>query len=148
MGEVYSMAVLAWRCLFGRVCDVAEVLQKQQFLPTVWGVGVQESSLFGGDCHLGLNCDTVYRAPVDHMSIRIRPTMISGVPLILGPGTRMCDPCVCAVFGEECHHHLSDPPVAQWIESESQHELPELNRQVSLSCLKGPLINLSFWYLI
>ena len=29
------------------------------------------------------------RAPTDHLNIRILPTMVSGIPLILGLGTRI-----------------------------------------------------------
>ena len=41
----------------------------------------------------------VHRAAKDHINIRILQTMIPGVPLILGLGTRMSDPYVCVVFG-------------------------------------------------
>ena len=39
------------------------------------------------------------RAPKDHINIRILPTMISGIPLLLAPGTRMRYPYVHVVFG-------------------------------------------------
>ena len=38
------------------------------------------------------------RAPKDHIHIRILPTMVSGIPLIWGLGTRMSDPSVWVVF--------------------------------------------------
>ena len=39
-----------------------------------------------------------FRAPKDYINIRILRTMVSGIPLILGLGTRMSDPCVYVVF--------------------------------------------------
>ena len=38
------------------------------------------------------------RAPKDHINIRILPTMVSGIPLVLGLGTRMSDPYVYVAF--------------------------------------------------
>ena len=40
------------------------------------------------------------RAPNDHMNIRILHTMSSGIPPILGLGTRMSDPYVYVPLGE------------------------------------------------
>ena len=37
-------------------------------------------------------------APNGHIKIRILPTMISSIPTMLGPGTRMSDPYVYVVF--------------------------------------------------
>ena len=39
----------------------------------------------------------VIRGPKDHINIRILQTMISGIPLMLGLGTRMSDAHVFAV---------------------------------------------------
>ena len=38
------------------------------------------------------------RGPKDHINIRILQTMISGIPLVLGLGTRMSDPYVYLVL--------------------------------------------------
>ena len=38
------------------------------------------------------------RAPRDHIKMRILQSMVSGIPLILGLGTRVSDPCVSVVF--------------------------------------------------
>ena len=39
-----------------------------------------------------------FRAPKDQTNIRILQTVISGIPLILGLGTKMSDPYVYVVF--------------------------------------------------
>ena len=43
-------------------------------------------------------CRGLRRAPKGDISIRIVENMNSGIPLILGPGTRMSDPYVYVVF--------------------------------------------------
>ena len=55
------------------------------------------------------NLDTVpgtsaTRGPKDHINIRILQTMISGIPLILGLGTRMSDPYVYVVLWAPNNH--------------------------------------------
>ena len=39
------------------------------------------------------------RGPKDHVTVGILETMVSGIPLVLGLGTRLADPCVDKVFG-------------------------------------------------
>ena len=39
------------------------------------------------------------RGPKGHINIRILKTIVSGIPLVLSPRTRMKDPFVLGVFG-------------------------------------------------
>ena len=40
---------------------------------------------------------TLSRGPTDHINTRILQTMVSGIPLLLGLGTRISDPYVYVV---------------------------------------------------
>ena len=47
--------------------------------------------------------------PTDHLNIRILPTMVSGIPLLLVLGTRMRDPYACTMkYHTLLYHSILD----------------------------------------
>ena len=52
---------------------------------------------------------TRLRGPTGHINIRILPTMVSGIPIILGLGTGMQDPCVFTLLYHTILYHTSIP---------------------------------------
>ena len=52
---------------------------------------------------LGVQSTQISRAPKDHPNIRILPTMVSGIPLVLVLGSGMCDPYVYVANARPLH---------------------------------------------
>ena len=64
----------------------------------VLGLRRSKPGLLQGDCRHTDRFSQRLGAPKDHINTRILETMVSGIPLILGLGTRMPDPDVSVVL--------------------------------------------------